>query len=485
MPAASYHTSPQPSSRMPAGIPYIVGNEAAERFSFYGMKAILAVYMTKHLLDWSGQPAPMSDEATKTAIHLFVGSAYFFPILGALLSDWLLGKYRTILWLSIVYCLGHLFLAVVPAKEGLLGGLFLIAVGAGGIKPCVSAHVGDQFGEQNQHLLGRVFGWFYFSINLGAMVSTLLTPLLLDWYGAHVAFGVPGVLMALATLIFWLGRHKFVHIPAGGVEFLRETFNPEGLRSILKLIPLYLHVAIFWSLYDQTGSAWVLQAEKMDRRWLGHEWNASQIQAANPLLILLMIPLFSYVGYPLLDRVCRGLGLGPLTALRKVAVGFILMVGAFAISGSIESRLEPQDAAVATALSADPALHRDEVIEQQIAAGERVNIGWQLFAYVVLTASEVMVSITCLEFSYTQAPNPMKSVIMALYLLSVSAGNFLTSGINWFIQNPDGSTKLPGDSYYWFFTALMALASVTFLIVLATYKEQTHLQQSEPAAAPS
>ena len=151
---------------MPSGIPYIVGNEAAERFSFYGMKAILFVYMTKYLVNAMGQPDLMSSESAREAVHWFVASAYFFPLAGAILSDSLLGKYRTIFWLSLVYCLGHLALATIPGRVGLLAGLTLIAIGAGGIKPCVSAHVGDQFSERNQGLLPRVYSWFYFSINL-------------------------------------------------------------------------------------------------------------------------------------------------------------------------------------------------------------------------------------------------------------------------------------------------------------------------------
>lgn len=473
----AYATAPQPLSGMPPGIPFIVGNEAAERFSFYGMKAILTVYMTKFLLDWEGASATLSDEDAKSAVHLFVASAYFFPILGAIASDWLLGKYRTILGLSLVYCLGHLLLAVVPGREGLAWGLCLIAVGAGGIKPCVSAHVGDQFGPQNQHLLPRVFSWFYFSINLGAFISTLMTPWLLREYGHHVAFGIPGVLMGIATLLFWMGRNRFVHIPPGGATFFAETFSSEGLVAIAKLLPIYAFVAVFWSLFDQTASAWVLQADKMDRNWLGYHWEPSQIQAANPILVLMMIPLFSYVVYPLLERVLM------LTPMRKIALGFFVMVVGFGLSAVIEERLEPIDA-VAAQLAADSDRPLDEIVAEQAAAGERVNIGWQLLAYVFLTAAEIMVSITCLEFSYTQAPNRMKSLIMSLYLLSVSAGNFLTSAVNQFIQNPDGSNKLPGASYYWFFTGLMFFAAIGFLAIVATYREKAYIQSAEGADAP-
>ncbi|MBI1346550.1 MFS transporter [bacterium] len=472
MSSPHYRTAPEARSTMPPGIPFIVGNEAAERFSFYGMKAILTIYMTKVLLGWNGEPATLSDEDAKSAVHLFVASAYFFPILGALLSDVFLGKYRTILGLSIVYCVGHLLLAVVPGREGLLLGLSLIAIGAGGIKPCVSAHVGDQFGSHNQNLLSRVFSWFYFSINLGAFISTLLTPVLLEWYGHHVAFGVPGILMGIATLLFWLGRNRFVHIPPGGQQFLKETLSGEGISAILRLLPIYAFVAIFWCLFDQTASAWVLQAEKMDRSWLGIEWNSSQIQAANPILVLIMIPLFSYVVYPLLDRVLT------MTPLRRMAIGFFVMVFGFGITGAIEAQLEPFDV-IAQQQSQERGVDIEVIIGEQIEQGLRANIGWQLLAYVGLTASEILVSITCLEFSYTQSPNRLKSFIMSLYLLSVTAGNLLVSLVNQVIQNPDGTSKLPGASYYWFFTGLMLVAAFGFLVVVATYRGKTYLQESD------
>ncbi|MEK6235899.1 MAG: MFS transporter, partial [Planctomycetales bacterium] len=320
-----YQTTPVESAEMPPGILYIVNNEAAERFSFYGMRTILMVFMTKYLMSHEGGLDVMTDEQARVVFHDFVAWAYFFPIVGALIADTILGKYRTIIFLSIVYCLGHLALALDETRLGLGIGLTLIAIGSGGIKPCVSAHVGDQFGSKNQHLLNKVFNWFYFSINLGAAASTMLTPVLLKEYGPSVAFGVPGVLMLLATIVFWSGRHKFIHVPAGGIGFLKECFSGEGLIAAFNLSIIYAFVAIFWSLFDQTGSAWILQAERMDRHWMGVEWLSSQIQAANPILIMIFIPIFTWGVYPFANRFFE------FTPLRKIAVGFFLAVVAFAI----------------------------------------------------------------------------------------------------------------------------------------------------------
>src|SRR5512135_2395608 len=155
----SYPTQPVDTDRMPPGIPFIIGNEAAERFCFYGMRTILVVFMTKYLLDPSGVLPVMQPEEAKGWFHLFVSAVYFLPFLGAIFSDAFWGKYRTILWLSLVYCLGSLALAWDSTRLGLLLGLSLIALGSGGIKPCVSANVGDQFGQRNQHLLSKAFSW--------------------------------------------------------------------------------------------------------------------------------------------------------------------------------------------------------------------------------------------------------------------------------------------------------------------------------------
>ena len=444
MARASYRQAPIASTDLPTGIPYIVANETAERFSFYGMRGILVIFMTKHLMDQSGELALMSEAEAKSYFHLFTSAVYFTPLLGALLSDVLLGKYRTIIGLSLVYCLGHAVLALDDTRTGLALGLGLIALGSGGIKPCVSAHVGDQFGASNARLLPRVFGWFYFAINLGAFTSTLLTPILLNRYGAHVAFGVPGALMFLATCAFWLGRREFVHIPPAGRRFVREAASHEGLTALLRLAVIYVFVAMFWALFDQTGSAWVLQAQHMDRHFLGVEWLPSQIQAINPVLILVFIPIFNLGIYPLVNKRIR------LTPLRKISTGFFITIAAYLV----------------TALA-----------EHWIDQGHTPSIAWQLLAYAILTAAEVLVSITCLEFSYTQAPVSLKSLVMALYLMSVSIGNLFTAAVNYFILNPDGTTSLEGASYYLLFAGLMGLTAILFIPVAMRYREQTHIQR--------
>ena len=211
-----YLTAPIKTDRMPPGVPYIISSEAAERFSYYGLNSILVVFMTQYLLNAHGQPDFMTKDQADAWYHTFVSAVYFLPLLGAVLADAIIGKFWTIMSLSVVYCFGHLALALDHQRLGLLIGLTLVAMGAGGIKPCVSAMVGDQFGKSNEHLLTRIFSWFYFSINIGSAFSTLLIPWLLATQSPSIAFGVPGVLMFIATVIFWVGRRRFAHIPPAG-----------------------------------------------------------------------------------------------------------------------------------------------------------------------------------------------------------------------------------------------------------------------------
>ncbi len=678
-----YLTAPDPAeTKFPKGVKFIIGNELAERFSFYGMKGILVIFMTKHLLDSSGKPDFFDDETAKGIYHLFTAGAYFFPLIGAMLADILWGKYKTILWISLMYCLGHGMLALMDLgphyglwdmKPFMFAGLIMIAIGAGGIKPCVSAHVGDQFGQGNKHLLTQIFNWFYFSINVGAAASTLLTPVLLSIYGPWAAFGLPGVLMAIATFLFWMGRHRFVHVPAAGwAHWKQETFSPEGKRALRNLAPLFLiFVPVFWALFDQTGSAWVLQAQGMDRNFAGIHWLESQIQAINPILILTCIPLFTYVLYPFMGKFFNP------TPLRKIGIGMFLTVAAFGVSGMIETRisggnfegvsaksglsswsasqlldgdadgsgwssgyldleaddykspelvvrlrernswninaieinpfafvgeLEPVESAIEgsdgfeeytaykletnrldaladderTAIEQLPDLdsmaktvrvfahmpgemetisttnddgsiteseeiawteiglleltgenklqrldfpsiqaskvkivvesnqgnspimklgrvrviadtefpasskaQSDGVWPDVAALGYMPSIAWQILAYLVLTCAEILVSIVCLEFAYTQSPKKMKSFIMGIYFLGVSLGNLFVSGVNFGlngIKDAEGATPLDGANYYWFFAGLMLLASFGFVLFAKTYKGETFIQ---------
>jgi len=447
----------QKNNQMPKQIGYIIGNEASERFSFYGMRSILVIFMTQYLL--------LQEHRAKEVFHLFAFANYFIPVFGAVLADRFLGRYKTILYLSLFYCVGHGILAVFESETGLYAGLFFIAVGAGGIKPCVSALVGDQFDRSNQHLLDKVYSIFYFSINFGSFFSTLLIPWTLKLYGPGLAFGIPGILMGVATLIFWLGRNAYVVVPPSsegsrflpvilyalthqkdrqpGQRFLQvaETkfskSQVEGVQAVLSIFAVFVATTGFWALYDQHGASWVLQAEKMDRYVLGFHLESSMVPAINPILVMTLLPLFSFGLYPWIEK-C-GIRTTPL---RKMGAGMVLIAVSFVWVGMLQSRID---------------------------AGETVNVVWQLGPWAILTAAEVMVSVTGLSFAYTQAPKEMKSTIMSLWLMTTAFGNLLTAVVS--RLNPFQS----GAMEFYFYAGLMLLVAIGFMVMAMRYQEQAYI----------
>jgi POT family proton-dependent oligopeptide transporter len=391
--------TPQPAEgrddRMPAGVPYIISNEFAERFCFYGINSILAIYMVQFL--------HFTDSKAASWQSLFKSGAYFFPLVGAIVADVFWGKFRTIMTFSIVYCAGCVSLALFSDTPTLIAlGLFMVAFGTGGIKPCVSTNVGDQFSSKNQHLIERAFSWFYMAINWGSSISIWFCPILLNnpKFGPRWAFGMPAAMMFLATLVFWLGRKKFVVIPPAGKAWLKDVFSAEGGKLVVNLLVIYFFVACFWMLWDQSnGNTWTLQAQSslMDKSLFGFKVLPAQLQIVNGIFIILFIPVFTYVIYPFCGRFFE------VTPLRRIGAGLFTVASSFFIVAWVE---------------------------KQIQTGHSVSAWWQILAYAVLTVSEILVSITALEFSYKQAPLRMKSFIMALFLLSTSVGNLMIAGVN-------------------------------------------------------
>jgi POT family proton-dependent oligopeptide transporter len=385
--------------RMPKGIPFIIANEFAERFCYYGINAILTIYMTQFLR--------MGDAEATTFHSLFKSGAYFFPLIGAIVSDVFWGKYKTIMTFSLAYAVGCTIVALVPGTTGLAAGLFLVAFGTGGIKPCVSANVGDQFTSKNEHLIERAFSYFYLAINAGSSISIYFCPVLLEKSGRTLAFGMPAAAMFVATGAFWWGRRKFTVVPPAGKAWLRDALSPEGRKTIGSLTVLYIFIACFWALWDQSnGQTWTLQAESslMDKDiGFGFTVLPAQIQVVNGFFILGLIPVFTFGIYPLMGKFFT------VTPLRKIGIGFFLTASSFLIVSWIESRIQN---------------------------GHSVSVWWQIVAYGVLSASEVLVSITGLEFSYKQAPLRMKSFITAMFLVSVSVGNMATAVVNLAMVRP-------------------------------------------------
>lgn len=456
--------------RFPSQIKYIVGNEACERFSYYGMMGILELFLANRMA--------MSDEGATEILHLFGAAVYFLPLFGGWLADRWIGRYWTILIISLFYCLGHGTLALFgTSRAGLFTGLALIAIGAGGIKPCVSAFVGDQFGPQQEHLLMKVYGWFYWTINFGAAAAFFIIP----WIHLKVsyawAFGVPGIAMALATLIFWLGTKHYVRQPPSrqqkrvqffpviwhalthqkerkrGEKFLDVALKcfsreeVEGARVVTGILVIFATVPMFWALFNQVNSTWVLQGKNMRPFYL---LNGETMQGAGAVLVMIWVPILTLGVYPLLER----LGLRP-TALRRMSAGMVLGATAFFICGLMQARMD---------------------------RGESLSIVWQLAPYVVLEAGEVLLSATALEFAFEQAPRQLKSVIMSFWLMTIAGGHFLIAVITGLNSR---FVHAKGASEFFFYAVMMLVVAGAFIFCASRYRGRKPVEPENGLAGTS
>ena len=475
---------PSKKRLIPKSVPFIIGNEFAERFSFYGMRSIIAVFLVHQF--FSAYPEVTANAKANAINHAFSTLVYFTPLLGAILADWFFGKYRVILFGSIIYTVGHFLLSVFDTSlSGFITGLVVIAFSAGAIKSCVSANVGDQFDNQNKHLMSSIYGWFYFSINAGSMISLLAIPLIYDKVGAAWAFGVPGILMALATLIFFSGRKLYRRVPPGGIRndnfvmvnlyVLKNWISKkdpsktawqqatlkygqektEAIRAVWGVVAVFAFIPIFWGMWDMNGSEWVLQSTKLNLNlgFFGLSILPSQIQFVNALFLLLMIPVFNYGIYPLVTK----MGI-KLTPLKKIGAGLFITGLSFIIIALLQTRID---------------------------AGGQPSVWWQIFAYFLLSAGEVLVSITGLEYAYTQSPPSMKSTMTAIWYFTYSVGTFFTTLVNVNIANKGFFSYFTGDKYFWLFVGIMMVFVLIFILVSPYIPEKSYLVDNEISTEPA
>uniref|UniRef100_A0A8C2A3J7 Solute carrier family 15 member 1 n=1 Tax=Cyprinus carpio TaxID=7962 RepID=A0A8C2A3J7_CYPCA len=594
----------------PISIFFIVVNEFCERFSYYGMRAVLVLYFRYFLL-WD-------DDLATSIYHAFVALCYLTPILGAIIADSWLGKFKTIIYLSIVYAIGQVTMAISTIhditdanRDGTpdnftfhialsMLGLILIALGTGGIKPCVAAFGGDQFQEHQSRQLNTFFSVFYLCINAGSLLSTLITPVLrAQECGIHtqqqcypLAFGVPAVLMVISLVVFIAGSGMYVKTdPEGNIMWsvckcigfaIKNRFRHRSssypkrehwmdwanekydklliaqIKMVLKVLFLYIPLPMFWTLFDQKGSRWTLQATTMSGDFV-----SILISTVNPILILTLVPIMDRLIFPLIQK-C-GLNFSPL---KRMTVGMLFAAMAFVSAAlvqieidktlpnfpsSSESQLkvvntysttlnvtispnehlliesfgssadyvtfDHQDITVSLntnpvitkafslikggrqtlIIPSDPTVMRDFVLrhgeqwcefsrkfgfgasytflipstvfsddcesitEVEDMKPNSVHMALQIPQYFLITTGEVMFSVTGLQFSYSQAPKNMKSVLQAGWLCTNAVGNIIV-----LIVAELG--KLPKQwAEYLLFASLLVAVSIIFSIMAYFY----------------
>jgi hypothetical protein len=214
----------------------------------------------------------------------------------------------------------------------------------------------------------------------------------------------------------------------------------EGPLAVLKIISILCFIIVFWALFDQHSSSWVEQAKLMNLRLWGNESaQPNEVQALNPLLVMILIPILNlvYLG-------CDRLGI-PTPPLRRITIGMFFTASSFVAAALLQGWID--------------------------RSGEgQVWFGWQIPQYLLLTIGEVMVSITALEFAYTQAPKRMKSTIMSFLNLTVSLGNVLVALLAYF-------AGLSLVNFFWVFAGLMAGAALLFAIRALFYVQKDYPQE--------
>lgn len=431
----------------PAGFWFIFWGEFAERCSYYGMRAILTSYMMDRL--------GMSPADAGSYFFMFVAGCYLLPLVGGFIADNYLGKYMTIVAFSIPYILGHVILGIenIPC---LFIALSLLAMGSGVIKPNISTLMGmtyDQFRPGDNELRTTAFSLFYMAINIGAALSQIAIPWIRTNHGYWVAFLFPAALMALAFVIFAMGKRYYA------TEVIQQTTKTPEERALQwqvlgRIGGLFLLVTFFWAIFDQSASTWIIFGRLyQDRSLFGWQIDVEQVQATNPILIVLLTPVFAA-----LWAFMRMKGM-PVRATDKMIAGFLLTslcmvimaypaltagpietlgvpLGNVQSQGEAEEKLKPDlpryYAGVIGSMS-NPMMSIPETVGSAgvpmqstklfVRPENKATIWWQVLAFVLITVAEILISITGLELAFVAAPRTMKSFVTSVWLLTVFAAN--------------------------------------------------------------
>jgi dipeptide/tripeptide permease len=444
----------------PVAFWFIFWGEFAERFSFYGMRVILPMYLSQVLHFADNDPT----------YYTFKMAVYFLPLLGGFLADRYIGKYWAIVGFSVPYVIGHFILGI-ENRMALLIALSLLALGSGVTKPNISTLMGMTYDQQRpgqEQLLSSAFRWFYFSINVGAFLSQMILPKIRDHYTAKyvaegmeqsealsaaypIAFQLPAWLMIAALIVFALGKPFYAVETPGKVEATPEQ-SRQKWQAIRTLLGFFGCVVFFWLAYEHHDGLWVYFARDyvdLHVPWSKEPFAPDQIQAINALCVMIFIPLLTII-FNFVDRDQK-----IFTAANKILLGFFvtaIATGIMSVSGFM-SQGKPAS----------------------------VPLIFLVSSYVLLTLGEVLVYATGLELSYTAAPKSMKGFVTACFLVTMTLGNFLNM---FYVPLYGGSLKdpveargplLPGP-FFGLTTLIVLAAAVVFYFV------GRQLSQRQPVA---
>lgn len=393
----------------PPALWFFFWGEFAERSSYYGMRAILFMYLTSalHFADTDATPI----------YSYFKMACYFLPLVGGFIADRWLGRYWTIVGFSVPYVAGHFILGL-HNEVALFIALALLAGGSGVIKPNISTLMGETYDQKRpgkKLLRSSAFLWFYFSINVGALISQLALPKLRDEWGYALAFQFPAWLMVGSLAVFALGKKHYA------LE-VKKQHAPVDWPALGRLFSVFGLIIFFWVAYEHNDTLWVaFTRDYVNLKVIGLEKPIApdQLQFVNALFVLILVPFFNAV-FKWLDPNVR-----VFTPMRKILAGFLLTAAAaglmsllgFMVQGHTEPGL------------VDKIDEKTEAVTQVMGTvcTAKISSLWIVLAYIVLTFGEVLLYGTALELAYTAAPESMKGMVTACFLLTNTLGNLINT----------------------------------------------------------
>ncbi len=428
----------------PRGLTYLFAVEMWERFSYYGMRALLVLYMVKHLFQPEHAEAVIGFATLKATFEalfgplgvqplashvygLYTGLVYLTPVLGGLIADRWLGQRRTVVLGAALMALGHFMMAYEPL---FLFALFVLILGNGAFKPNISTQVGTLYAPGDPRR-DRAFSIFYVGINLGAFFAPLISGTLGETLGWHYGFAAAGVGMTLGLVIYLYAAPtlppdvRTARLAAGDTR----PFGPDEWRAIIALCVLFVPVTFFWATYEQAGNTIALWADGHTNRSVFGLFDipVTWFQAFNPFMIFAFTPFVVALWAWQARR-----GHEP-SSVAKMAYGCFINAAAHLIL-------------FAAALS---------------AGGGKASWLWLFFYFVVLTVGELYISPTSLSLVTKVAPARVLSMMMGVWLATSFTGNFVAGYLGSFWS---GMAK--GD----FFLMIAVVSALAGIVVLAVIR---------------
>lgn len=473
--AASTRTADTRFFGHPLPLAQLFGLEMWERFSYYGMTGLLALYL------YSAQAVGGIGLAEPTALAIvgaYGGAVFLATVLGAWIADRLAGAEPVLFWSAVIIMCGHISLALLPGLTGVAVGLILVALGSGGLKANASALVGSLYSEKDPRREAG-FSIFYMGVNIGAFLGPLLTGILQQRIGFHIAFGAAAVGMALGLVIYMTGRKK---LPSSAAEvadplprnktwvlptsivgavvviavlWMLRLMNQDNLATwtaavslgaaivyfavmlasshvnstersrVLSFIPYFIASIAFWSLYQQIFNVMTSYSDhQLNRVIFGWEMPISWIQLIPPVFVIALAPVFSAVWLKM--------GVRQPSAPVKAGIALVVIGGAFLM-----------------------------FLVYANAPESTVPVAWVALSFLLFVVAELMISPIGLSLSTRLAPKAFTSQMLALFFLSSGVGTALAGVFSKFY---DANNQFP----YW---AILGASSIVLgVIVLATAK---------------